>query len=147
MIDAENPGEIAERARRSRTWRALMTVAAIAMPVGLIAGAMTGYSVGRGAGLAEATGALPPTLFIAAAILYPLAIVIGTWRFVKTIDEVELADNLWASAAGFYFYSVAFPCWWALSMAGVAAAPGGWILYIASLIAGTAVYALRKLRN
>ena len=32
----------------------------------------------------------------------------GSWRFFTSVDEVEVADNLWASLIGFYAYASSF---------------------------------------
>ncbi|QIK96244.1 hypothetical protein G7076_07095 [Sphingomonas sp. HDW15A] len=65
---------------------------------------------------------------------------------MKTIDEVELADNLWGSTVSYYAYAVLFPSWWVLGRADITPEPNHWIIFFVSLAAGMAVYGYRKWR-
>jgi hypothetical protein len=144
MTDVELTGEAREKLHRQRYWKVLGGIALFAAPLGAVVGFKAGSAAGQGADLASAVAGLPPAYSVAMAALLALSITVGTWKFVKTIDEVELADNLWASAAGFYFYAIAYPCWWLLWIGRVLPEPSNWILYILTLVAGFAVYVGRK---
>ena len=136
-------GEQRERQRRRRFWGVLGLTAAIVAPIG----GVIGFEAGRqGLDFNQALDALPPSLLGGLAIFYAAALVIGSWRFVKVIDEVELADNLWASAAGFYVYAIAFPCWWLMAKADWVPAVNGWLLFAGTYIVAMSAYALRKWR-
>ena len=136
-------GEQRERQRRRRFWGVLGLLAAVVAPIGGI----IGFNAGKqGLDFAQALDALSPSLLGWLAILYAVALVIGSWRFVKVIDEVELADNLWASAAGFYFYAIVFPCWWLMAKADWVSALNGWLLFAGTYIVAMSAYALRKWR-
>lgn len=147
MTDFEHLGEAQEKAQRRRFWKVLGVMMLVAAPVGGVVGFSAGRSMGEGADLPAALAAIPPALYIVSAIVIAASLTIGTWKFVKVIDEVELADNLWGSAAGFYFYSLALPCWWLLYLGKVLPQPNDFVLYISTLVAGTAVYLVRKLRG
>ena len=136
-------GEQRERQRRRRFWGVLGVLAAIFAPIG----GVIGYNAGKqGLDFTQALDALSPSLLGWLAIFYAAALVIGSWRFVRVIDEVELADNLWASAAGFYCYAIAFTCWWLLAKAGWVPAFNGWLLFAGTYIVAMSAYALRKWR-
>ena len=141
MRDDQSTGEARERAQRRRFWRVLAIIAIVGMPIG----AVFGYQFAHHDFAPDAAiAAIPPWLMVLAALVYVASIVWGTWKFIKVIDEVELNDNLWASAAGFYFYGLAFPLWWALWAAGVAPEPSDWGIFSATIVAGLLAYGLRK---
>ena len=136
-------GEQRERQRRRRFWGVLGVLAAVVAPIG----GVIGYNAGKqGLEFTQALDTLSPSLLGWLAIFYAAALVIGSWRFVRVIDEVELADNLWASAAGFYCYAIAFPCWGLMAKAGWVAPVNGWILLVATYIVAMSTYAFRKWR-
>ena len=60
------------------------------------------------------------------------------------VDEVEVADNLWASLIGFYAYAILFPAWWLLSRIRLAGPPDQWVIYGVAMLTATAAYAYRK---
>lgn len=141
MRDDQLSGEARERDQRRKFWKVLAIIAVVGMPVGAVFGyqfAHHGFEPGA------AIAAIPPWLLVVAALLYVVSIVWGTWKFLKVIDEVELHDNLWASTAGFYFYGLAFPLWWALHAAGVVGEPNDWAIFGATIVAGLLAYGLRK---
>lgn len=76
-----------------------------------------------------------------------LAVAYGSWRFFATVDELELADNLWGSLVAFYTYAILFPAWWALATIGQAPEPDQWVIYGVTLAAGGAAYLFRKWRT
>ena len=136
-------GERLESARRRRFW----TVIVILNVIGLLIGFSFGYVSGhRGIPLAQAGEALPDGVVVALVAGGIAAFSYGCWAFFKTIDEVELADNLWASTASFYAYAVLFPSWWVFSQAGIASGPNHWAIFFVSLAAGLVVYGYRKWR-
>lgn len=143
MVD-DLSGEARERRQRRRFWLVLGTIALVSAPVGGIVGFKVG---GNGLDLPGAVDSLAPGLLILFALLYALSILVGTVLFTRVIDEVELADNLWASAVGFYFYGLVFPCWWLLAKAGLLPAVNDWLLFVMTYFAGVAGYFWRKWRQ
>lgn len=143
VVMDKGEGERLERGRRRRFW----TVIGMLLAAGAVTGFVAGYA---GAHRDIAPQALLRTLPDVAVIAF-LAFAIagfsyGCWAFLKTIDEVELADNLWGSTASYYAYAVLFPSWWLLGQAGITPQPNHWAIFFASLVAGLAAYAYRKWR-
>ena len=133
-------GEKLHAERRKRFWRTLGGLAII----GALAGA-----VGQGAIELSKGGPLPEwtaTAGAAGVILVAILVILGSWRFFVTVDEVELADNLWGSLIGFYWYAILFPSWWALNKLGWAPALDHWAIFISAMIVSFAVYLYRKWR-
>lgn len=136
-------GERLERARRRRFW----TVIALLSLIGLAIGFAFGFASGRRAmPLAQAGATLPDGIVVALVAAAIAAFSYGCWAFLRAIDEVELADNLWGSTASFYAYAVLFPSWWVFGQAGITPPPAHWTIFFVSLAAGLLVYGYRKWR-
>ena len=136
-------GELAHDARRRQFWRTLGLIGLVGMPVGFGIGFVAGF---ENTDLGVFWRRIPDGAAIVIVALSVLAIGYGSWRFMKTIDEVELADNLWGSTAAYYIYALLFPAWWALAEAGVTSSPNHWLIFLAALLGGGAVYLARKWR-
>ena len=136
-------GERLHEERRKRFW----TILAWLMVVGMLSGAVAGFVMaeadhGRSA-LSRGGAAAATASIIAVAI----AVIFGSWRFFKQVDEVEVADNLWASLIGFYAYGILFPAWWLMSRLKLLREPDQWLLYGGVMIIATIAYAYRKWIN
>lgn len=136
-------GERAERQRRRRFWGAIGATALFGMPIGYFLGRAAARNRGS---MSEAFASLPPAFTVGLLALSVAGFLWACWYFLKSVDEVEVADNLWASTAGFYFYMILFPVWWVLWKARIAVEPMDWIILAASLGFGTIVYLFRKWR-
>jgi len=136
-------GERLESTRRRKFWRALGGI----MIVGMIFGGAAGFvAAHEGVPVDQAWTVMPDWLAVALIATGLIAFNIGCWVFVRSIDEVELADNLWCSTVSYYVYAMLFPSWWALAKAGITVEPNHWLIFAASLIVGLAYYCWRKLR-
>ena len=64
-------------------------------------------------GFADASGQeMDPLFRLAGAggvIIAALLAIYFSWRFFVSVDEVEVADNLWGSLIGFYAYAMLLP--------------------------------------
>jgi hypothetical protein len=136
-------GEQLHAERRRRFWLTLGAIGLRAMPIGAGIGFVAASERTDFGGFWRALPDAVAALIIGASVIL---FTIGTWRFIKAIDEVELVDNLWGSTGAFYIYAVLFPAWWALAAAGVAPAPNQWAIFLTSLGGGSALYFWRKLR-
>lgn len=139
----EGEGERLERSRRRRYWRVLVGLAAGGMAVGFVFGFVSGH---RDVPLDQAVAAVPDGAVIALLAFAIATFTYGCWAFLQSIDEVDLADNLWGSTASYYTYAILFPSWWVLGQAGISSAPNHWTIFVVSLVAGLAVYGFRKWR-
>ena len=140
---SKSEGERLEQGRRRKFWRIIGFV----LVAGMIVGGVTGYVGAHNEVPIEQTfTAMPDATVIALVLLGAAAFTYGCWAFMKAIDEVELADNLWGSTAGYYAYSVLFPSWWVLGQAEITTEPNHWAIFFLSLAAGSAVYVYRKWR-
>ena len=134
-------GEKLHAASRKRFWRALMFAGAFGAPLGFAIGFGFGKSRGNFDAFFEWT---PDWLVIALVAFSAAGFLYGSWRFKRSIDEVELQDNLWSSTAAYGAYALLFPCWWVLGKAGVVPQPNDWIIYFVALVAGLLAYGKRK---
>ncbi|WP_265570436.1 hypothetical protein [Sphingomicrobium nitratireducens] len=135
--DDSMTGEQRLAARRARFWKTILA----AMAVSSIAGFATGVGAGRG-GLDLLTS---PVFAIAAVLVGVVGLVVTSIWFYRSVDELETADNLWASLYGLYFYIAALPAWWLLEKAGLVPAVNHWAIYAATLVFTVLVYGWRKL--
>jgi hypothetical protein len=136
-------GERRERARRRRFWAVIAGLAGAGLASGFVAGFLAGYNK---VPPDQVWTAIPDGIAIGLVAAGLIVFNLGCWAFVRAIDEVELADNLWASTIGYYAYAMLFPAWWALNAAGVVAAPNHWIIFAVSLASGGLGYLWRKWR-
>ena len=74
---------------------------------------------------------------IAGVIVATLCSLYGSWRFFVSVDEVEVADNLWGSLIGFYAYAMlASRRGGRCAEASTTPEPDHWVIYGISLIIG-----------
>lgn len=142
-------GERLLAARRRRFWTIVALLVGTGALVGFFSGMYAGYTdAARAEGGVAALGPsdFPFVLRIAAVAAAVLAFAALTWWFTVSVDELEIADNLWGSTAGLYAYSILFPAWWALWKLEVTSEPDDWIIFAASLIVAGIVYLWRKWR-
>lgn len=136
-------GEKLHAARRRHFWMLIGMLALIGAIGGFVAGFVMGHSDATGAALAPGLSAAAAAGVIAVAVLA----ILGSWYFFISVDEVEVADNLWGSLIGFYAYVILFPVWWGLNRLGRAPEPDDWVIFILSVGTALVAYAYRKWRN
>ena len=134
-------GERLHASRRRKFWILLGGLAAI--------GAVAGFGTGFVEETILSSGQVDPWMATAASIGIVVVAILaawGSWRFFVTVDEVELADNLWGSLIGFYAYALLFPAWWALWKIGRAPEPDDWLIFGAAMVTAMIAYVVRKWR-
>ena len=130
-------GEQQESRRRRKFWM-MMTAFMVG---GGITGAASGvFTSGNGA-------AVSPALAIGFVAIFFTAFVLLSWHFFTTVDELELADNLWASLFGLYFYLAAVPTAWFFNQAGIMPPIDQWPIYFGTAGVTFGAYLIRKLLN
>ena len=132
-------GERLHAARRRRFWLIIGGLALIGAAAGFVSGFVTGHA--EGAAMLSPTAA---TVAAAGVIIVAFLAAYGSWRFFVSVDEVEVADNLWGSLIGFYWYAILFPAWWALNKIGRAPELDHWLIYGSSMVVALAAYFYRK---
>ena len=139
---AQGEGERLHARRMRKFWMTLGALALVGAFCGFVSGFANGYSDAKGQPLQ------PWMLNVGAVgvIIAGIAAVLLSWKFFASVDEVEVADNLWGSLIGFYAYALLLPIWWALERMGWAPPPDHWLIYGISMITAVAVYGWRKWR-
>ena len=135
-------GERLHSERRKRFWRILGGLAVL----GFITGVVGQFALSISESGEADWPAWAPVAGTIGVVLVAVAVAYCSWRFFLSVDEVEVADNLWGSLIGFYVYAILFPAWWALNKLGQVAAPNHWAIFAASMFSALAVYAYRKVR-
>lgn len=136
-------GERLEGLRRKNFWRLIFILAA----VGGVAGFLFGFFHGAADRAGEPVSDTARTIAALGLLVGAIGGGYFSWRFFSMVDEVEVADNLWASLIGFYVYGFAFPTWWALAWLKMAPEPVDWILFVAVMLSAAAAYGVRKWRS
>lgn len=136
-------GERLHAEKRKQFWKLLGGLALIGMALGFVGGFVTGHADARGAEVSAEF----KTIGAAGVVLLAILAAYASWRFFVSVDEVEVADNLWGSLIGFYTYAILFPLWWALAELDQAPEPDDWVIFITSMIVATAAYGVRKWRS
>ena len=138
-FDEPGTGERVHAEQRKRFWLILGWLA--------LFGAIVGFAAGLFGAYEDRIDFASPTGIAAIAVLTLLYLgiaVFGSWRFFRSVDELELADNLWASLFGFYTYALIFPAWWVAGRLESIPEPDQWVLYLASVGVATVTYFFRK---
>jgi hypothetical protein len=133
-------GEQLHAQRRRRFWMILGWLVALGAVAGFFTGFTTGFADAKGGEVSaemKAFGAAGILLLAGAAAF-------GSWKFFVSVDEVEVADNLWGSLIGFYAYALLFPTWWAIWKIRLIGPPDQWLIYGVAMLTATAAYAYRK---
>lgn len=134
-------GERLHAQRRRSFWTTIVWLAVL--------GAVIGFASGFFAAHADAKGEWAPAWTVGttiAIVAFAALAVYGSWRFFRSVDELELADNLWGSLFGFYTYALLFPAWWAFAKLETVPEPDHWVIYAAAMAVGILTYFYRKLR-
>ena len=134
-------GERLHAAQRKRFWRTLSIAGLGGIPFGFAVGAGFGYSKGD---IDTFWRWAPDWLVLLMLAVGVGTLLYGSWRFHRSIDEVELTDNLWSSWAAYGTYALLFPVWWVLGKAGITSEPNDWVIFLAALGGGLALYLKRK---
>lgn len=133
-------GEQIERKLRRRFWATIVAF----LLIGAVGGSLAGWSMAMSEQGRQA--ALSPVMVWSLLGGMLAAFWIGCWIYYRSIDEVDLLDNLWGSTAGFSVYVTLFGSWQFLNLFDVAAEPDHQGIFAASMIAAMAVYLWRKWR-
>ncbi len=112
----------------------------------MVARFVSGFVVGYADGGGMELPAWGSTAAGGAIILVAILAAYGSYRFFVSVDEVEVADNLWGSLIGFYAYALLFPTWWMLHRIGKAPEPNDWIIFEVALGTALLAYGYRKIR-
>ncbi len=68
-----------------------------------------------------------------------------SYRYYQKIDELDLADNLWANTIGLYFYVAVTPCWVLLNELRLVPPPHHIGMLFATIGVAMIAYLVRKL--
>jgi hypothetical protein len=138
----QGEGERLHAARRRRYWLMIGGLGLIGAIGGFVSGFIQDHAAGSGTGLSPAM----TSVAVAGVFIVALLAAWASWRFFVTVDEVEVADNLWGSLIGFYTYAILLPVWWSLEKLGRAPEPDQWVIFFASMTTAMLVYLVRKWR-
>lgn len=133
-------GERIHAEARKRFW----TILGVLAVIGAVGGFISGFVMGRTDGSGTPLPDWALTAAAAAVVLTALGAAYGSYRFFVSVDEVELADNLWGSLIGFYAYALLFPCWWLLSELDRVPEPDQWVIFAIAMLSAVAAYFFRK---
>ncbi len=142
MVERDmGPGERAAR-QRSRRIMAILVVLALGGGVtGFIAAFMETPASDGG------IGTFPPAFAIAAVITYVGLVGIGSWRYLRNIDEVERCNNHIAATWAANIYLVAYPSWYMLWKGGLAIEPVHEVLFVGIFAVMMIAYGWPKFRT
>ena len=128
-----------ERLQRERE-RQLLTVKGSLFLLGMLSGGLIGYFiVSDDFGF---DGPWPPTVAISLAVIYVLAIAIGSVLLKNRIDEVERMQTYKAVTVAGTSYMIVYPVWFLLWKGSMVPEPIHWLLFIGfwALLIGSALY-------
>ena len=137
MSMTDNPDVGQQRLHTRR--RKLIRLVALATLGFTVLGAATGFIAAMTEGTRLPSWTVMP--LVAAAVI---GLAIFSVVYFRRIDEVDLADNLWASLIGLYFYGAAFPAWEFLNTIGSLPPVHGWGLWGATMVVALLAYVARR---
>lgn len=130
-------GERAEKARKRRFWA---IVIGLMVAGGIIGGVQSVLTRG------DPSAGLPAFWGIALAVIWFVSVLAGSWFFFKSVDEVEVRDNLFAGTIAAYWYGTIYPVWYFLWKGGVVPEPMHEAIFITTMLAMAAGYLGKKIR-
>ena len=128
----------------SRTDRNSKIVKGLLFGVGVASGAAIGFHVASND--LDFGAQWPPVISAGIAVLYLLAIGLGSIALSRLTDEVERYRNYKAAALAGAVYLVLYPVWFLLWKGGFVVEPVHWVLFVTfwfSLAAGSIYYRFR----
>ena len=138
MTDTDTFTGEQQESRRRRRFR--LTIIAFMLGGGITGAASGVFTSGNG-------DAVSPALTIGFVAIFFAVFVLLSVYFFKSVDELELADNLWSSLFGLYFYLAAVPTAWFLNQAGLIEPIDQWPIYFATAFVTFGAYLVRKIIN
>ncbi|WP_336986527.1 hypothetical protein [Altererythrobacter aquiaggeris] len=140
MTNTETATSMTGEARLKKRRRTVLTWVAFMFAGGVVVGMASGIFQGL-----IAVGSIPAWTIIPVIIIALGGMIRATNLYFHKVDELDLADNLWASLIGLYFYFAALPVWWIINQVGLAGPPDQWAVYTFTLAFTGAAYLARKL--
>ena len=134
---------LGERLQRKQQ-RRMMTIKGTLFVLGLVTGAYVGFYIATND--FDLSAPWPPAIAATLAILYVVAMFVGSHLMEKSIDEVERYRSYKAVAFAGAVYLVAYPVWFLLWKGGFVVEPIHWLLFLAfwgSLLGGAIYYRFR----
>jgi len=138
-INGNNPagsGEARLKARRNKFWTFVLAASVVA--------AIAGFASGFLIALIE-DGSVPRFAAIPILVIAASGFVWFSYRYYKKVDELDLADNLWANTFGIYFFIITPAGWQILNHAGLTGPPDLWTIWIGGILFAGIAYGIRKL--
>jgi MFS family permease len=136
MVQAQRPGvselvSEGERLERNRRRRKLLIIGTLAMVGGISGGIVGGHEADR---LFDLAHPWSPTLCLAIASLFLLAVGIGKFALRGQVDEVERMAKLRATHVGASLFLIGYPIWFLLWKGGFVPEPQHVIIYAVLLV-------------
>jgi len=138
--ESVSPSTGEERLRRRRWdfWTYSIAGLAVALPVGL----SVGYLMRKGV-----DGVYSPAAALGAMAIASAAFVWFSIGYYRRIDELDLADNMWAAFIAVHGLLIGYPAWLLTSVLGLAPPPTAEGLFFGTIGATFIAYGWRKWRN
>jgi FtsH-binding integral membrane protein len=135
MADEDQIGTTLERRHRRQYW--------LIMGGGLLVSLVIGWAMGASTG---PEGTIPAGLAILFVAALALLLGAGTWIYFRKVDELEWANNLFASFWGFNAFILAFPAWLILWKGRLVPEPDMFTIYIGAALVALAAYLWKRYR-
>ncbi len=142
MTKSDSPADLSELSGEERFKKRRIGIGkliAIGCLIGLGLGLLTGII---GASVEE--GVLPAWLLIPMSAALVIGVAWYSVIYFKRIDELDLADNLWAGTIALYGYVCMLPLWNMLHTFGVLGPPNHWGIYTTTIAIMLIAYFGRK---
>lgn len=131
-----------EQANKARSRRILTTMAALVFG---------GFVVGFTGAMVEQkvpgdVGTFPPGFAIAATVFFLALIIGGSWRYFRSIDELEKKNNYVGAIWGANIYLTVYPAWYMLWKGGLVREPMHEALFVVMIFSTFVAYLWHKYR-
>lgn len=148
MVNEIEPGRGEQRLKENRKRYTRIIVGLMA--AGGVVGALMGLPLGKHLAQSGFRDNDVPSYFkwlaIAGVLTFVIAVAVGSWRYFRTIDELEYEANKSAGLIGLNVYAMLFMCWWPLAKAGVTPPPNGEAIFLITMAAAVAAFCWRRFR-
>jgi len=140
IMDDKNVGVARLRANRRRYGRVMGGLMLAGGVIGAVVGlalATNHFSVGGERMQVVALLAVPALV---------IAVLVGSWKYFTTVDELEVDANKWAGLIAINFYALLWASWWAFAAVGLTGAPDGNVAFLLTMLIATITFLWRRFR-
>ena len=144
LVPGRGEQRLKDNSRRYR--KIIIGLCASGGVVGIAMGTLLGMHVARNGFHDTDFPAMIQWAAIIAVVVFVVAVTIGSWIYLRAIDELELEANKIAGLIGLNVYGILYMPWWSLAKVGVTGAPNDEAIFLITMASAIVTFLWRRFR-